>query len=211
MAQPTLKVDGKSVDSISEVKPTVLDFPATGSLPSLKQRVLPIRPLGDHIPPQVPRLPVEVREDRGLVADPDLLHLLGAAGVERIDLTPSIGTLLKGLQLSQLTDLQKDELALLVSHRGVVFFRDQDITSEGQRELFNYYGVPEEFNPEEDKSKEGRIFVIEEQEQDFRAAYVHFKWPFADFHADSTFQANPPSFSMLRIHTTPPTGGDTSW
>ncbi|KAL4933812.1 uncharacterized protein BDV17DRAFT_286623 [Aspergillus undulatus] len=32
-----------------------------------------------------------------------------------------------------------------------------------------------------------------------RATYVHFKWPFADFHADSSFPANPPSFSLLRI------------
>lgn len=211
MVAPTLTVDGKVVDAISDVKPTILEFPDTDKLPSLKQRVLPIRPLGDHVPPKAPRLPLEVPPDRGLAADPDLPKLLGAPGVKREDLTPSIGTLLTGLQLSKLTDEQKDELALLVSYRGVIFFRDQDITAEGQRELFNYYGIPEEFNPEDEHNRQTWALEIEEQEQDFRAAYVHFRWPFADFHADSSFQANPPSFSMLRIHTLPPTGGDTSW
>jgi sulfonate dioxygenase len=49
--------------------------------------------------------------------------------------------LIQGLQLSALTDGQKDELALLVAHRGVLFFRDQDITAQGQRDLFDYYGM----------------------------------------------------------------------
>ena len=47
--------------------------------------------------------------------------------------------------------------------------------------------------------------------RDYRGVYVHFKWPFADFHADSSFQANPPSFSLLRVDELPPTGGDTAW
>lgn len=51
-----------------------------------------------------------------------------------------VRTLLTGIQLDELTDAQKDELALLVEHRGVVFFRDQKITAQGQRDLFDYYG-----------------------------------------------------------------------
>jgi sulfonate dioxygenase len=47
-------------------------------------------------------------------------------------LTEGIGTLLEGVQLSQLNGTQLDELALLVSERGVVFFRDQDLTTEQQ-------------------------------------------------------------------------------
>jgi sulfonate dioxygenase len=57
-----------------------------------------------------------------------------------IDLTESIGIVLEGVQLSQLNEAQLDELALLVSERGVVFFRNQDLTTEGQEKLFSHYG-----------------------------------------------------------------------
>jgi sulfonate dioxygenase len=50
------------------------------------------------------------------------------------------GTEIHGIQLNQLTDQQKDELALLVAERGVVFFRDQDINIHEQIELGRYYG-----------------------------------------------------------------------
>ncbi|KAI9036937.1 TauD/TfdA dioxygenase family protein [Aspergillus affinis] len=208
---PSLTVNGQPVEAYSDTKPTTIQYEATPELPAVYQRALPPRPLGDHIPPRGIREPVNVPRDRGLSADPNLPHLL--ANVKRTDLTPSLGTLLTGIQLSALTDEQKDELALLVAHRGVVFFRDQDITAEQQRELFDYYGIPELLPDPEDEKAAGRPIVngIEEQEEDYRGVYVHFKWPFADFHADSSFQANPPSFSLLRIDELPPTGGDTAW
>lgn len=52
--------------------------------------------------------------DRAFFADPSKASLLGlATAVEEV--TPYIGTELKGVQLSKLTDQQKDELALLVA------------------------------------------------------------------------------------------------
>lgn len=47
------------------------------------------------------------------------------------------------MQLSSLTDAQKDELALLAAERGVVIFRDQDfadIGPERQREFGRHFG-----------------------------------------------------------------------
>lgn len=58
-------------------------------------------------------------------------------------LTPVIGTEIRGLQLSQLNDTQKNELALLIAERGVVIFRDQDfkdIGPEKQKEFARYFG-----------------------------------------------------------------------
>ncbi len=58
-------------------------------------------------------------------------------------LAPAIGTEIRGLQLSQLNDLQKDELALLLAERGVVVFRDQDfkdIGVEKQKAFARYFG-----------------------------------------------------------------------
>jgi sulfonate dioxygenase len=55
-------------------------------------------------------------------------------------LTPNIGTEVHGLQLNQLNDQQKDDLALLVAERGVVFFRDQDINVYEGVEFGKYFG-----------------------------------------------------------------------
>jgi alpha-ketoglutarate-dependent taurine dioxygenase len=65
--------------------------------------------------------------------------LFGAAK-EVIDLTKHIGTEIVGLQLTDLNDKQKDELALLIAERSVVFFRDQDINPRQQLEFTSYFG-----------------------------------------------------------------------
>ena len=83
--------------------------------------------------------------DRGLDADkakPNL-YKSGDPNVQITRLTPRVGTEIKGLQLSQLTDAQKNELALLVAERGVVVFRDQDFKDIGpkrQKEFGEYFG-----------------------------------------------------------------------
>jgi alpha-ketoglutarate-dependent taurine dioxygenase len=45
-----------------------------------------------------------------------------------------------GLQLKDLNDKQKDELGLLIAERSVVFFRDQDISPQQQKELGEWFG-----------------------------------------------------------------------
>lgn len=80
--------------------------------------------------------------DAGSRADPEKKALLSAAS-EVIHLTSNIGTEIRGLQLKDLTNQQRDELALLIAERSVVFFRDQDITPQQQRELGEYYGEVE--------------------------------------------------------------------
>lgn len=77
--------------------------------------------------------------DPGSRADPEKKALLSAAK-EVIHLTKHIGTEIVGLQLKDLTDQQKDELGLLIAERSVVFFRDQDISPQQQRELGEWYG-----------------------------------------------------------------------
>lgn len=78
-------------------------------------------------------------QDPGHRADPKKASLYDNA--EKIfDLTPHIGTEVHGLQLSALTDTQKDDLALLVAERGVVFFRDQDIDVYQAREWAKHFG-----------------------------------------------------------------------
>ena len=91
--------------------------------------------------------PLEPTEfvDRGFAADkskPNLLRKIDLS-VVITKLTPLVGTEIRGLQLSQLTDPQKDELALLIAERGVVVFRDQDfkdIGLEKQKAFGSYFG-----------------------------------------------------------------------
>ena len=99
-------------------------------------------PVYDETTKFPPTEPFETR-DRGLDADKKKPHLLGAPGAEFARLTPRVGTEIKGLQLSQLSDAQKNELSLLVAERGVVVFRDQDFKDIGpqkQKEFGQYFG-----------------------------------------------------------------------
>ena len=77
--------------------------------------------------------------DAGARADKSKSALLSAAK-EVIHLTSHIGTEIVGLQLKDLTSQQKDELALLIAERSVVFFRDQDITPQEQKKLGEHFG-----------------------------------------------------------------------
>lgn len=80
--------------------------------------------------------------DAGSRADKSKKNLLGAA-TKVTNLTAHIGTEIEGLQLKDLTPEQKDELALLVAERSVVFFRDQDLSPQQQKELGDWYGEVE--------------------------------------------------------------------
>lgn len=80
--------------------------------------------------------------DAGARADKNKKALFSAA-TEVIHLTSHIGTEIVGLQLKNLTNQQRDELALLIGERSVVFFRDQDISPQQQKELGEYYGKVE--------------------------------------------------------------------
>lgn len=64
--------------------------------------------------PDPPVKEFEPPTDRAFFADPEKKALLSAAKEVR-KVTPYIGTELVGVQLSQLSDKQKDELALLVA------------------------------------------------------------------------------------------------
>ena len=78
--------------------------------------------------------------DKGLQGDPHFRNLLDSA-TDIFDYNPKIGTEIHGVNLAKLTNAQKDDLARLVSIRGVVFFRDQtDLDIDAQRELGAYFG-----------------------------------------------------------------------
>jgi sulfonate dioxygenase len=102
-------------------------------------------PVYDETTTFPPTKPFEFN-DRGLVADREKRNLLSKDNNPDLvvsKIAPVIGTEIRGLQLSQLTSQQKDELALLIAERGLVVFRDQDfkdIGIEKQKEFGRYFG-----------------------------------------------------------------------
>ncbi|MCJ1305875.1 hypothetical protein MMC08_008692, partial [Hypocenomyce scalaris] len=77
--------------------------------------------------------------DRGIQGHPRFRNLLDAA-TDVFDYNPKIGTEVHGINLANLTDAQKDDLARLIATRGVVFFRNQtDFDIDAQRDLGQYF------------------------------------------------------------------------
>lgn len=141
-------IDDRIVDVAEPVKDT-LGLPETAALRLKKGGVdlskgYPYRPSRPLYLQDVLKIRNKewVHNDAGARADKSKSALLSAA-TKVTDLTTHIGTEIEGLQLKDLTDQQKDELALLIAERSVVFFRDQDLSPQQQLELGKYYGVPE--------------------------------------------------------------------
>ncbi|KAK4954503.1 hypothetical protein LTR10_007934 [Elasticomyces elasticus] len=159
----------------------------------------------NYVPPEPIRQPAAVGKDRAAFADPKKKALFAVATPK--DRTESIGTVLEGVQLSSLNGQQLDELALLVNERGVVFFRDQDLTTGKQVELFQHFGKLDKHPAQKDV----KHVIIKGSTEDHREILSYTPWPSGDFHADTSFEINPPSYSMLRMEEHPPVGGDTAW
>lgn len=85
--------------------------------------------------------------DRGLRGDRKFRNLLHDATAV-FDYNPKIGTEIHGVDLSKLTEAQRDDLARLVAYRGVVFFRDQqNLDIDAQRDLGRHFGELHKVSP----------------------------------------------------------------
>jgi len=145
------------------------------------------------------------------------------------DLTPVIGREFEGLQVTELLSgdeqLIKD-LAITISERGVIFLRDQDVTPQQMKELMQRItetaGCPESsglhVHPLTEAGSElgDQISVISSEKQKKGGGLTHqlsdvSRFASAGWHADITFEPVPSDYAMLKIHTLPPTGGDTLW
>ncbi|KAI9311866.1 hypothetical protein BX666DRAFT_904682 [Dichotomocladium elegans] len=148
-------------------------------------------------------------DDPGLRADPTKSSLYDNA--EKIfDVTPRIGTEIHGIQLHQLTEQQKDDLALLVAQRGVVFFRKQELDVHQALELGRHYGPLHVHT----------VFGHPPGLPEVHVVYFDTKTPrkyFSSFtsgdgwHSDITYEPQPAGLTILKIDTLPEVGGDTMW
>ncbi|KAI0342645.1 TauD-domain-containing protein [Trametopsis cervina] len=152
---------------------------------------------------------LEVTE-RGLFADPEKKALLSAASKIQ-HYTPTIGTELSGIDLRQLTPEQKDELALLVAERGVVFFRDQDISIRELLDLHRHFGPLHKHAttgvPREPGLEEVHVVYNDASRRPDPSSFAKIDL----WHSDVTYEIQPPSTTSLKVIEGPPYGGDTLW
>jgi sulfonate dioxygenase len=107
----------------------------------------------------------------------------------------------------------KNDLALLIATRGVVFFRNQkNFNIDDQRKLGQYYGTLHKHTttcvPKRGDLDDVHVVYTDEKSKDQRAIFPTFLW-----HSDVTYEAQPPSYTSLKVISGPPRGGggDTLW
>jgi taurine dioxygenase len=122
----------------------------------------------------------------------------------RRDLNTKIGTELTGVVLTELDENGVQELRQLAAERGVLFFRDQDMTLAEQVEMGRRLGELHVHPAAEAPEGFPEVLPIH-TDADSRYAAGN------GWHTDVSCDERPPALSMLRIEQTPPTGGDTVW
>lgn len=162
--------------------------------------------------------------DRGKGADPEKKALFGAAK-EVINLTKNVGTEIVGLQLEDLTNQQKDELALLIAERVVVFFRDQKLSPTAQHKLGDYYGNIEVHAQTPQVPGLPGTTVIWNDYQVSQGMALNFSnsnlgnWDSTKYlsvgnqgwHTDLVHERQPAGYTHLHLDAIPEVGGDTIW
>ncbi|KAF2222223.1 alpha-ketoglutarate-dependent taurine dioxygenase [Elsinoe ampelina] len=150
-------------------------------------------------------------DDAGARADKSKSALLSAA-TSVTDLTKHIGTEIAGLQLKDLTNKQRDELALLIAERSVVFFRDQDISPQQQKELGEYYGKVE-IHPQVPQipGVEGVTVIWPALQATERPASFRNPGGASRWHTDLVHELQPAGITHLHNDQIPKIGGDTLW
>ncbi|KAI0028221.1 alpha-ketoglutarate-dependent sulfonate dioxygenase [Vararia minispora EC-137] len=160
--------------------------------------------------PDVSWPPLEeiVVTDRSALADPEKKSLFAAA--ERIeDVIPALGAEIIGLDLRRLTDQQKDELALLVAERGVVFVRNQQLDIYDQLELARHWGPLHKHAttpiPREPGLEEVHVVYNDASRRPDPSAFSKLEL----WHSDVSYEIQPPSTTSLAVIAGPVSGGDT--
>jgi taurine dioxygenase len=118
---------------------------------------------------------------------------------------PRIGASVSGIDLDQpLDEVSKLRLQKAILEHGVLFFRDQVLSPQRFLEVARIFGEPYKQN-RYSHELEGYpdIEVLENSEKREQKADV--------WHADVTWQPNPPKATILQAQDLPPQGGDTVW
>lgn len=158
-------------------------------------------------------LPAFPFEDPALRGDPSKSHVI-TPDVKLTEITPRMGTILDGIDLSKLDNTAKDELALLVAERKIVVFPAQDaflgIGPGAQQEFMNYFGKPN-YQPVSGslKGHPGFHIIHRDGNKDELDRFFQQKTTSCLWHQDVSYERQPPGYVMLGLLQGPKVGGDT--
>ncbi|KAJ3280661.1 hypothetical protein HDU79_011481, partial [Rhizoclosmatium sp. JEL0117] len=147
---------------------------------------------------------------------------------------PHIGTEFEaGIQIRDLLNAPNSDellldLAVLISERGVVFLRDQDLTFEEQKDFANRLGKVTgkpatsglHSHPISDESSEfgdKNYAISSELDKTYTNQFIKTRQSnrselhSQQWHSDVTFEPIPSDYAVLRLREVPPEGGDTLW
>ncbi|OJJ42693.1 hypothetical protein ASPZODRAFT_137081 [Penicilliopsis zonata CBS 506.65] len=158
-------------------------------------------------------LPAFDYEDPALrVTDKSKPNLL-TPGVAVSHIQPALGSVVNGVQLSQLSDAAKDELALLVSERKIVAFPDQDLIDAGpaaQEAFMRYFGKPN-YQPVSGtvRGHPGFHIIHRDGNREEIERFLERRTTTTLWHQDVSYEIQPPGYVMLGLLQGPEVGGDT--
>ncbi|KAM0790950.1 hypothetical protein ACM66B_004255 [Microbotryomycetes sp. NB124-2] len=185
-----------------------------------QQYTLPL--VGARTPPQQPALKVAPLQPTNALSEYERVQLTPAIGVqfeERLQLKDVLNLQDKHKQLAILKDL-----AYNISYHGVAFFKNQDLEPKDLADLAlllgEAAGKPQDshlhIHPTQELGEDGLPLgkITNQATKDGRQ--ISFKdgrsqLSSTAWHTDVSFEPRPALYSLLRMHTIPPTGGDTLW
>lgn len=116
----------------------------------------------------------------------------------------AVGAVIEGADLSRPMDpAQVAQIRKLLTERGVVFFPGQGLTMQQMWDFVANFGTPwadDSFGSDDDVPDDTKMM------DSASTRYGTSVW-----HADSSFLAAPPKFTILQANTVPNVGGDTCW
>jgi len=129
------------------------------------------------------------------------------------DIQPGLGAVVHGIQLNQLNNAAKDELAHLISHRKVVVFPNQDLIDDGpaaQQAFMDYFGK-RNYQPVSGtvKGHPGFHIIHRDGNKEEIARFLEQRTTTTLWHQDVSYEIQPPGYVMLGLLQGPDIGGDT--
>jgi taurine dioxygenase len=119
-------------------------------------------------------------------------------------LTVNIGAFVSGVNLNdKLSQEQLENINQALLEYEVIFFRDQDISSERHQELAHYFGEPHVHPAYNHVDGFPDLCILESTPENPTKIEL--------WHTDMTFHERPPLGSFLRSWKVPEVGGDTMW
>ena len=182
-----------------------------GFLAATYPHYLPTWDANEHYPPLEPFEHYEHGKD----ADTSFPELLPPGLATRVDLTPTIGSEISGVQLSTLSDAGKDQLARFVAERKVVAFRAQDFADlaiEDALDFGAYFGRHHVHPTSGAPAGFPAIHLVHRAAGDTAVADEFFatRTSSVAWHSDVSYEQQPPGTTFLYALDTPAgAGGDT--